>query len=183
MARRRRIYTIGHSTHDAGTFIDLLRRHGVEQVVDIRTIPRSRRNPQFERDTLERSLHAAGIAYRHMRELGGLRHPRRDSVNTGWRNASFRGYADYMQTDEFAQAIDGLLNVSRGKSTAIMCAEALPWRCHRSLVGDALLARGIEVVDILSDGHARPHELTHFAKVDGPRITYPADLPDLPLLP
>lgn len=152
----------------------MLRAHGVRHVVDVRTIPRSRHNPQFEKDALRASLDAAGISYRWAKELGGLRHARQDSPNGAWRNASFRGYADYMQTPEFAAAVDALATEAHGGGVAIMCAEAVPWRCHRSLVGDALLVRGVKVLDIMSAEVARPHELTSFAVVDGTRITYPA---------
>ena len=139
----RAVFTIGHSTRPIEEFVHLLEAHGVEQLIDIRTVPRSRTNPQFNRDTLPNSLKDAGIEYLHMAELGGLRHARADSPNSAWRNASFRGYADYMQTPEFAAAIDRLIELGGRKQVAIMCAEAVPWRCHRSLVADALTARGI----------------------------------------
>ncbi len=151
----------------------LLAAHGVEQVIDIRTIPRSRTNPQFNRDTLPKTLERAGIGYLHMPALGGLRHARPDSPNTAWRNMSFRGYADYMQTPEFAAAIAELIETGEKKQTAIMCAEAVPWRCHRSLVGDALTARGVAVEDILSPTRRSPHKLTPFARVEGTRVWYP----------
>jgi len=168
-----RIYTVGHSTRPIEDFIALLEAHGVEQLIDIRTIPRSRTNPQFNRDTLPKTLERAGIAYAHLPALGGLRHARPDSQNTAWRNASFRGYADYMQTLEFAAAIAQLIDFGAGKQTAIMCAEAVPWRCHRSLVADALTARGVPVEDILSLTRRSPHKLTPFARVDGTRVWYP----------
>ena len=167
------IFTVGHSTRTADEFIALLRAHAIEQLVDVRTIPRSRHNPQFAGDALSRSLHDAGILYRHMKTLGGLRHARRDSVNTGWRNTSFRGYADYMQTSEFEQALDELIALARDHNTAIMCAEAVPWRCHRSLIADALLVRGIDADEIVSATSTRRHVLTSFAQVNGTRITYP----------
>ena len=167
------IFTIGHSTHPIEEFVHLLQAHGVEQLIDIRTVPRSRTNPQFNRDTLPNSLKDSGIDYLHMPALGGLRHARADSPNTAWRNASFRGYADYMQTPEFAAAIDSLIELAGGRQVAIMCAEAVPWRCHRSLVGDALSARGIPVEDILSAGRRQPHKLTPFARVEGTRVWYP----------
>ena len=167
------IFTIGHSTHPIEEFIHILQAHGVEQLIDIRTVPRSRTNPQFNRDTLPASLKDAGIGYLHMPALGGLRHARPDSPNTAWRNASFRGYADYMQTPEFTAAIDTLIELGNRKQVAIMCAEAVPWRCHRSLVADALAARGIPVEDILSAGRRQPHKLTPFAKVEGTRVWYP----------
>ena len=167
------IFTIGHSTHPIEEFVHLLQAHGVEQLIDIRTVPRSRTNPQFNRETLPNSLKAAGIGYLHMPALGGLRRPRADSPNTAWRNASFRGYADYMQTPEFAAALDSLVELGSQTQVAIMCAEAVPWRCHRSLVADALFARGIPVEDILSAGRRQPHKLTPFAKVDQTRVWYP----------
>ena len=169
------VYTIGHSTHPQEEFIALLKAYGVEQLIDIRTIPKSRHNPQFNRETMERYVPDAGIAYTYMKDLGGLRPKVADSVNEGWHNLSFRNYADYMQTDEFAKAIDGLINVGKQKRTAIMCAEAVPWRCHRSLVGDALLVRGIKVCDIMSETSVKDHTLTSFARVDGHNITYPID--------
>ena len=169
-----RIFTVGHSTRSADEFIALLQAHGIERVVDVRTIPRSRHNPQFAGDALSRSLLAAGIAYLHMNALGGLRHARRDSINTGWRNASFRGYADYMQTPDFEQALEQLISLASERRTAIMCAEAVPWRCHRSLIADALLIRGVSVEEIASTTATRPHALTSFAQIKGTRITYPA---------
>jgi uncharacterized protein (DUF488 family) len=177
------VSTIGHSTHPIEEFIHMLQAHGIRQLVDVRTIPRSRRNPQFNRETLPGSLAAAGIQYRHMPGLGGLRHARKDSSNSGWRNASFRGYADYMQTPEFRENLDELIQYAAGAPTAIMCAEAVPWRCHRSLIADALLARGVTVLEIVSANKIQPHTLTTFAKVDGDQVTYPAEAAalDLPL--
>lgn len=172
------ILTVGHSTHPIEEFLAILKVHSVEQLIDVRTIPKSRHNPQFNSEALERSLQAAAIAYRHMPGLGGLRHPRKDSINLGWKNASFRGYADYMQTPEFEENLRRLIDLAAGRRTAIMCAEAVPWRCHRSLVADALLARGIEVEDILSAASRKPHRYTPFAKVDDEKVTYPG----LPLL-
>jgi len=167
------IFTIGHSTRPKEEFIGLLQAHGVEQLIDIRTVPRSRRNPQFNREALPEPLAAAGIDYLHMPSLGGLRHARPDSPNTAWQNASFRGYADYMQTPEFAAGIEELIQLGSDKQTAIMCAEAVPWRCHRSLVGDALMARGIPVEDIMSATRRQAHKLTPFARVEGTRVWYP----------
>jgi uncharacterized protein (DUF488 family) len=167
------ILTIGHSTHPIDQFIELLRQHGVERLVDIRTIPRSRRNPQFNREALAKSVEDQGIGYVHLKELGGLRHPRRDSINTGWRNAGFRGYADYMQTAEFEEALRRLLQLCEGKRCAAMCAEAVPWRCHRSLLADALVARGIPVEHILSGSRRNVHSLTPFARIENGRVTYP----------
>lgn len=168
------VFTVGHSTHPLGEFVAMLRAHGVKRVVDVRTIPRSRHNPQYESSALEAGLAEAGIGYRWARDLGGLRHPRKDSVNGAWRNASFRGFADYMQTPEFAAAVTDLVAEAAGGGLAIMCAEAVPWRCHRSLIADALLVRGLLVQDILSREKARPHELTPFAVVNGSTITYPS---------
>lgn len=170
------ILTIGHSTRPIGEFIRLLQAHGVTCVVDVRTIPRSRHNPQFNRDTLPAALESAAMGYVHMPELGGLRHTTRDSVNTGWRNTSFRGYADYMQRPEFARAIEKLIAMSNRDRLALMCAEAVPWRCHRSLIADALLVRGIRSEDITSVTRRLIHVLTPFAKVQGTRVTYPPPL-------
>jgi hypothetical protein len=167
------ILTIGHSTRPIDEFIELLRQHGVERLVDIRTIPRSRRNPQFNNEALAKSLEDEGIGYVHLKELGGLRHPRHDSINTGWRNDGFRGYADYMQTAEFEEALRRLLELCEGKRCAAMCAEAVPWRCHRSLLADALVARGIPVEHILSGGRRDVHSLTPFARIENGRVTYP----------
>ena len=155
--------------------MDLLKAHDIARIVDVRTIPKSRRVPQFNAESMAATLPRLGIDYVHLKSLGGLRHAKKDSVNTGWRNASFRGYADYMGTDEFRQGIERLLKLARTKRTAIMCAEAVPWRCHRSLIGDALLVRGLRVEDIMSATSSREHELTPFAKVHGLQITYPGD--------
>jgi uncharacterized protein (DUF488 family) len=171
------IFTVGHSTHPIEEFLELLTAHGVEQLMDVRTIPKSRRNPQYNADALAESLQKAHIHYRHMPGLGGLRHPRKDSINSAWQNDSFRGYADYMQTPPFEASLSELIDASKLRRTVIMCAEAVPWRCHRSLIADALLARGIEVADILSAKPAKPHTLTSFARVDGERVTYPGLLP------
>src|SRR5690242_15659226 len=167
------VFTVGHSTLPIERFIALLATYGIERLADIRTVPRSRHNPQFNADALADSLGEAGVEYVPMQALGGLRRPSKDSVNGGWRNTNFRGYADYMQTGAFAAALETLIELSRDKRVAIMCAEAVPWRCHRSLVADALLARGIPVVEILSDSNAREHKLTPFAHVEGERVTYP----------
>ncbi|MGB0121933.1 MAG: DUF488 domain-containing protein [Silvibacterium sp.] len=171
--------TIGHSTLPIETFLAILRDNKVLVLADIRTVPKSRHNPQFAQENLAPALAAAGIEYRWHRDLGGLRHARKDSINTGWRNASFRGYADYMQTPEFAAALDELLKAAPHAHTTLMCAEAVPWRCHRSLVGDALTVRGIAVEDITyaAQGKSRrqPHKLTPFARVEGERLWYPAE--------
>jgi len=169
------VFTIGHSTRPIGEFVELLRSHGIRQILDIRTIPKSRHNPQFNADSLAASLDAAGIGYIHLKELGGLRRAKRDSVNLGWRNASFRGFADYMQTPEFAGALDLAIRLATDRPTALMCAEAVPWRCHRSLVADALVVRGIRVLEIVSAAGPKEHTLTSFALVRGAIITYPGD--------
>jgi uncharacterized protein (DUF488 family) len=168
------VFTIGHSTRSIEAFIDMLKAHEVKRVVDVRTIPRSRHNPQFNRDALPETLLQAGIGYTHMEELGGLRHARKDSLNTGWHNASFRGFADYMQTPEFEAGLKTLIQAAKREQVAIMCAEAVPWRCHRSLIGDALKARGIAVEDIMSATKTQAHEFTSFATVEGSHVTYPA---------
>jgi uncharacterized protein (DUF488 family) len=170
------VHTVGHSTHPIEEFLELLQAHSIVQLIDVRKIPRSSRNPQFNSEALAASLEAKGIVYRHMPELGGLRHARRDSINTAWRNASFRGYADYMQTPQFHAALQTLIDVSATRPTAIMCAEAVPWKCHRSLIGDALLARGVRVLDIMSPIKATPHALTPFASVNGTEVTYPGNI-------
>jgi uncharacterized protein (DUF488 family) len=169
------IMTVGHSTRAIDEFINLLKDHGIKRLVDVRKVPRSRHNPQFNADELPHSLRSAHIGYTHMPELGGLRHARRDSLNTGWRNLSFRGFADYMQSPEFEQALEQLIEMGAREPIAIMCAEAVPWRCHRSLIADALTARGIPVEDIVGAARAQPHKMTPFAQVDGDRITYPAE--------
>ena len=168
------VFTVGHSTRPIAEFTQLLADYGIERVADIRTVPRSRRNPQFSAEALGPSLEATGIAYAPLKALGGLRHTHKDSLNTGWRNESFRGYADYMKTEAFEAGLAELIALSRESRTAIMCAEAVPWRCHRSLVADALLVRGIPAVEILSETSWRLHELTPFARVEGTEITYPA---------
>jgi uncharacterized protein (DUF488 family) len=176
------ILTIGHSTHLLADFVALLRGHDVTLVADVRTVPRSRHNPQFDRVALPAPLGAAGIGYVHLPALGGLRHARPDSPNTGFRNDSFRGFADYMQTAAFAVALADLVNraAAPGTALAVMCAEAVPWRCHRSLIADALVAAGGEVVHILGPGERRPHALTPFARVSDGRVTYPPAQPTLP---
>ena len=168
------IYTVGHSTRPSEVFVGLLTAHGIQTLVDVRSIPRSRHNPQYNGDALAATLAEHAIAYVHAPDLGGLRKPRPDSINLGWRNTSFRGYADYMQTPAFHAAIDALVARAEVERTAIMCAEAVPWRCHRSLVADALTARGIEAREIVSETKATPHKLTSFAKVDDGEVTYPA---------
>lgn len=169
------IFTVGHSTHPIEKFLGILKAHGIKKLIDVRTVPKSRHNPQFNGDALAASLRASGITYRRMEALGGLRHARKDSPNDAWRNASFRGYADYMQTEDFTAAIGQLMERGRSSNAVIMCAEAVPWRCHRSLIGDALLARNVEVLDILTERSAKPHTLTSFARVEGDRVWYPAE--------
>jgi uncharacterized protein (DUF488 family) len=168
------IFTIGHSTRPIEDFIALLQAHEIQLLADVRTIPKSRHNPQFNLETLPKSLRPAHIAYEHMSELGGLRHARKDSTNLAWRNLSFRGYADYMQTPEFETALKHLIEEAKTRRTAIMCAEAVPWRCHRSLIADALLARGIEALEISSLTKAQPHKMTPFARIEGTKVHYPA---------
>lgn len=167
------LYTLGHSTHSIEEFIALLSAHGIRHLVDVRSIPKSRHVPQFNTDALASSLHSAGIGYTHLKSLGGRRSTRKDSLNTGWRNASFRGYADYMATPEFAAGLAALIEIARTAPTAIMCAEAVPWRCHRSLVADAMMLQGWGVRDILSAAPAKEHKLTPFLKVVNNQPTYP----------
>jgi len=167
------LWTVGHSTRTSEAFIELLAGFEVAWLVDVRTVPRSRRNPQFNTDNLPVALAPAGIGYRHEPDLGGLRKARKDSPNTGWRNAGFRGYADHMQSDRFVAAIEALLALLADRRCAVMCAEAVPWRCHRSLIGDAMIVRDVEVRHIMAPGKFTVHRLTPFARVDGLRITYP----------
>src|SRR6266567_4998231 len=168
------IYTIGHSTRTIEQFIELLKAHDIEELVDVRTIPKSRHNPQFGAEELAASLQRAGIAYTHLAKLGGLRHASKDSVNLGWQNISFRGFADYMATSEFQAGLDELKALAEKKTVAIMCAEAVPWRCHRSLIADALTIQGWQVLHIQSRKTASPHELTSFLKIIDDKLTYPA---------
>jgi len=171
-ADARTVFTIGHSTRPLDDFIALLAGNGVIQLADVRTVPKSRRHQQFVREALAESLPRAGIAYRHFPGLGGLRKPRQDSANTAWRNDSFRGYADYMETAPFVRALEELIAWA-GRPTAIMCAEAVWWQCHRQLVADALVARGVEVRHIVSAAAPQAHKLTEFARVEGTHVTYP----------
>ena len=175
------IFTIGHSTRPTEEFLAMLQAHGVRWLVDVRTVPRSRHNPQFNREDLSRTLHARGLHYRHLPGLGGLRHPRHDSINTAWRNSSFRGYADYMQTSEFAENLGALIELGRQEATAVMCAEAVPWRCHRSLIADALLVRGICVLELAGAKRAAPLTLHPWASVEGTNVTYPGEQRSLQL--
>jgi uncharacterized protein (DUF488 family) len=167
------IYTIGHSTRTADAFVDLLRVHGIGQVADVRTVPRSRRHPHFSQNALAELLKSNGITYLHIPELGGLRKPRPDSVNTAWQHPAFRGYADHMQTQTFQKGVDALVAFAGRASTTVMCAESVWWQCHRRLLADALVARGVAVRHILSAATPKPHELSEFAQVRGARVTYP----------
>lgn len=167
------VLTVGHSTRPLEEFIDLLKAHSVASLIDVRTVPRSRHNPQFNRDTLADTLRAAGIDYVHVAALGGFRRADPKSPNSGWRNASFRGYADYMQTAEFAEALERLMERAKKERVVLMCAEAVPWRCHRSLIADALLVYGIRAEEIIDSKRRQVHALTPFARVDGTAITYP----------
>jgi uncharacterized protein (DUF488 family) len=172
-AKKFEVFTIGHSTRSIEQFIEILKAHGVKRVIDVRTIPRSRHNPQFNRESLAESLRDSGIGYTHIKKLGGLRHPTNDSINVGWRNSGFRGFADYMQTPEFDAALERTIRLAKTKPSALMCAEAVPWRCHRSLIADALTVRKIPVKDIVSGTRAKPHKITPFALIRAARITYP----------
>ncbi len=167
------VFTIGHGTKSIDEFISLLKTYEVTRLVDVRTVPKSRHNPQFNKDILPDKLNNVRIGYIHVKELGGLRHAKRDSVNTAWRNASFRGFADYMQTEGFRLNIERLTELARQEKVAIMCAESVPWRCHRSLIADALYVRGIKVKHIMSQNTCEDHELTPWAKVEGSQISYP----------
>jgi uncharacterized protein (DUF488 family) len=167
------VFTIGHSTRTLAELVAMLQSHDVSELVDVRTVPRSRHVPQFNAETLAGDLARSGIEYVSLPALGGLRKPRPDSINMAWRNASFRGYADYMQTSAFRAGLKQLIQIASAKRTAIMCAEAVPWRCHRSLIADALVIRGWRVLDLMSERSAKLHKLTDFAKVDGMQITYP----------
>jgi len=172
-----RVLAIGHSTRPIAELVDLLASNGVVTLADVRTIPRSRANPQFDGAALARALEGAGIRYVHLPALGGLRHARKGSANGAWRNASFRGYADYMQTPEFEEGLVQLRGLARDGPVAIMCAEAVPWRCHRSLLADALYARGVLVQHVVGRGRTRPHRVTPFARIEGRSVTYPPAAP------
>ncbi len=174
---RCKVLTVGHSTRPIEVFIELLASHGVTQLIDVRTVPRSRHNPQFNQDVLPVSLVAANIGYAHARGLGGFRLTTADSVNMGWRNLSFRGYADCMQTTDFAADLASVMALAHTDRVALMCAEAVPWRCHRSLVADALLVRGVAVCEIVNAKRLQAHKLTPFAQVRGEEITYPIAMP------
>ena len=179
-SEKKDIFTVGHSTRTWPEFRDLLRAHGIKRIIDVRSIPKSRHNPQFNRPILSKKLRAAKIGYVHLGKLGGLRHARRDSPNMGWRNASFRGYADYMQTPDFDAGLQRLIKLAKQKRSALMCAEAVPWRCHRSLIADAMTVRGIRVCHIMSPKRAQLHSLIPFARVRGLQIVYPQSEPGSP---
>ena len=176
-ATRPVFYTVGHSTRTLDEFVTLLTDYGIQLVADVRTIPRSRHNPQFNGETLPTALRDRGLEYRHLRELGGLRHPRVDSMNLGWRNLSFRGFADYMQTQAFAEALEVLIALGSARTTVIMCAESVPWRCHRSLIADALVVHGFAAEHIMRRGVSRIHSLHPLAVVDQGSVTYPSPAP------
>jgi uncharacterized protein (DUF488 family) len=167
------IYTIGHSTRAFDELVDLLRANGVAQLADVRSMPRSRRHPHFSIERLSVALPPAGITYRHVPGLGGMRKPRPDSINTAWRHPGFRGYADYLTAPAFAAGLAELMSWGRDQPTAVMCAEAVWWRCHRQLIADALIARGVEVRHIMTKAAPQAHELTEFARIEKGQVTYP----------
>ena len=171
------IFTVGHSTRSIDEFVELLQAHGIKEIVDIRSIPGSRHNPQFNADDLKQSLEREHMSYKHIKELGGLRRAKKDSINLGWRNASFRGFADYMATQEFSEGLEALIKIATARETAIMCAEAVPWRCHRSLVADALTNKGWMVRDIMSRTVAARHRQTPFLKIRKGQLVYPEEPP------
>lgn len=168
------LFTIGHSTRSLADFTELLDAYDVTQIVDVRSIPRSRHNPQFNGTDLKQSLKQQGIRYKHIAKFGGLRHSQKCSLNSGWRNRSFRGFADYMSTPEFSMGLDELIHIASLRKTAVMCAEAVPWRCHRALIADALIKKGWTVRDIMTPANAPRHRLTPFLKVKRGQLIYPA---------
>jgi uncharacterized protein (DUF488 family) len=167
------VFSVGHSTRTLDDFIALVHAYGITRLADVRAFPASRRLPHFNASALDAALAAAGIAYRHLPDLGGRRKPLADSPHAAWQNASFRGYADYMQTASFARGLELLLDLAASGPTVMMCAEAVWWRCHRRLIADALTARGIVVRHVVSPARTDPHELTPFARIDGPTVSYP----------
>jgi uncharacterized protein (DUF488 family) len=173
------VLTVGHSNRSFEAFVRILRAQGIERLADVRTVPRSRHNPQFNTEALAQTLPGFGIAYVHLPRLGGLRRPRQDSRNTAWRNSGFRGYADHMETAEFDEAVEGLIDLAREKRTAVMCAEAVYWRCHRALLADALVSRGVNVLHVMDEKKTEPHRLTRFAKIVDGGVTYPPEQPGL----
>jgi uncharacterized protein (DUF488 family) len=172
------LWTIGHSTHSIEAFIGILRAHRIEALADVRVMPGSRRYPHFNRESLSSSLTKAGVEYVHFPSLGGRRKPRTDSINTAWRNESFRGYSDHMETEEFQRAVDDLQKLAARKRSAIMCAEAVWWQCHRALISDWLKAHGVEVLHILSENKVEPHPYTSAAQVIDGRLSYRAPRED-----
>ena len=166
------IWTIGHSTRSAKEFSEILREHRIEALVDVRSFPGSRRYPHVNKGQLSETLPNVGIEYRHMPELGGRRRPRAGSKNIAWQNEGFRGYADYMETADFQKGIEALLELGRNKRTSVMCAEALWWRCHRSLIADYLKAGAVEVIHILSAGKTQPHPYTSAARIIDGHLSY-----------
>lgn len=173
------IFTIGHSTHTSGEFLKILKAFDIETLVDVRHYPGSRYCPQFGKARLRQSLKRHGIHYVHLLSLGGRRKVDKNShLNDGWRSAQFRGYADYMQTKEFREGLKELIGIAKESTTAIMCSEAVPWRCHRSMIGDALIAKKFKVIDIFNEKNARPHAITPFAKITRQKITYPGTTAD-----
>jgi uncharacterized protein (DUF488 family) len=174
MKKKTRIFTIGHSIRSLDSFLELLKHYSIDELIDIRTIPKSRHNPQFNGPELAHFLRNHNIGYRHEKGLGGLRYAHANSINTAWKNVSFRGFADYMQTEDFTNALNKLIEIAHQKTVAIMCSEAVPWRCHRSLIADALLIHKIKVEDIYTITSIKPHTLTPWAVVQGKTITYPA---------
>lgn len=167
------VFTIGHSTRTIEEFVELLKTYTINLVVDVRTVPRSPHNPQFNKETLPNTLKSLGIKYIHMPEIGGLRRPKHDSINLAWKNSGFRGYADYMQTKEFADSLLKIIALARENRLVLMCAEALPWRCHRSLISDALVVRHVKVEHIISATSCLNHQLNEMALAEGTKITYP----------
>lgn len=168
------LFTVGHSTRSLSDFMALIAAYGVNQIVDVRSIAKSRHNPQFNENELKKALKEKGVRYKHVTKLGGLRRPEKNSQNLGWRNLSFRGFADYMGTQEFSDGLDELMHLARMRETAIMCAEAVPWRCHRSLIADALVKNGWTVRDIMTKTNAPTHRLTPFLKLKKGHLVYPA---------
>ncbi len=173
LPKPKKIFTIGHSTHTVEEFLTLLHAHEIKRVVDVRTIAKSRHNPQFNEELLKLDLRKTKIRYLHMKGLGGLRHPKKDSVNMGWINGSFRRYADYMQTPNFQKELKKLEKIAQKTRTCLLCAEALPWRCHRSLIADALTLRKWKVFHIQSKKTAKLHKRTSFLRVKKGILTYP----------
>lgn len=168
-----KIYTIGHSNRYINEFIQLLNMFNIKKLVDVRSIPKSKHNPQFNQEDLKKSLHANKIKYEYIDGLGGFRPIAKNEVNAGWINKSFKGYADYMQTEDFKKNLDKLIEIAKKEQIVIMCAEVLPWKCHRSLISDALTIRGIQVEDIISEKSPDIHKIKPWAKVEGLNITYP----------